>query len=156
MRVNWRLAHDDRHAVPGVRQVALDVPGLLRPRRLRPAFGVEGADGQFVRAGRELDVGSGRGVPIREVAASIADALGIRGLAPEVNGEFRPGEMRHLTSGTARIQAAGYRPEVGLTEGIGRYLDWIRAQSDVKDYFSEAAEILRAKGIVHRVASAAL
>ena len=33
----------------------------------------------------------------------------------------------------------------------GRYLDWIRAQADVKDYFSEAADILRNKGIVHRV-----
>jgi len=30
-------------------------------------------------------------------------------------------------------------------------LDWIRSQSDVRDYFSEAATILRDKGIVHRV-----
>ena len=94
--------------------------------------------------------GSGAGVPIREVAEQISEALGIR-IAPEANGEFRPGEMRHLTSGTERIHAAGYKPQVSLAEGIGRYLDWIRAQADVKDYFSEAAEILRSKGIVHRV-----
>jgi dTDP-L-rhamnose 4-epimerase len=99
--------------------------------------------------GLPVNVGSGRGVSIREVAAQIADALGIR-IAPEVNGEFRPGEMRHLTSDTARIRAAGYAPQVDLATGIGRYLDWIRAQSDVKDYFSEAADILRKKGIVHR------
>jgi hypothetical protein len=30
-------------------------------------------------------------------------------------------------------------------------LDWIREQSNVRDYFSEAADILRSKGIVHRV-----
>ena len=70
-----------------------------------------------------------------------------------MNCEFRPGEMRHLTSDTARIRSAGYEPQVDLAEGIGRYLDWIRAQSDVKDYFSEAAEILRSKGIVHRIAT---
>ena len=29
--------------------------------------------------------------------------------------------------------------------------DWIRQQTDVRDYFSEAANILRSKGIVHRV-----
>lgn len=102
--------------------------------------------------GLPVNVGSNRGVPIREVAEQISDALGIH-LAPEVNGEFRPGEMRHLTSSTERIAAAGYRPQVDLATGIGRYLDWIRAQADVKDYFSEAAEILRSKGIVHRVAS---
>ncbi len=101
--------------------------------------------------GLPVNVGSNRGVPIREVAEQISDALGIK-IAPEAKGEFRPGEMRHLTSGTERIQAAGYKPQVDLATGIGRYLDWIRAQADVKDYFSEAADILRSKGIVHSVA----
>jgi dTDP-L-rhamnose 4-epimerase len=85
------------------------------------------------------------------VAEQIADALGIQ-IAPEAKGEFRPGEMRHLTSGTDRIRTAGYAPRVDLATGIGRYLDWIRQQADVRDYFSEAADVLRSKGIVHRVA----
>ena len=101
--------------------------------------------------GFPVNVGSGKGVTIREVAEQISEALGIR-IAPEAKGEFRPGEMRHLTSGTDRIQAAGYKPQVDLAAGIGRYLEWIRSQADVKDYFSEAADILRKKGIVHSVA----
>ena len=101
-----------------------------------------------------MNVGSCRGVPIREVAEQISDALGIR-IAPEAKGEFRPGEMRHLTSDMTRIAAAGYKPQVELADGIGRYLDWIRSQADVRDYFSEAENVLRAKGIVHRVANPA-
>jgi dTDP-L-rhamnose 4-epimerase len=100
--------------------------------------------------GLPVNVGSGAGVSIRQVAEQISDALGIR-IAPEANSEFRPGEMRHLTSDTARIRAAGYAPQVDLAAGIRRYLDWIRQQADVRDYFSEAADILRSKGIVHRV-----
>jgi len=100
--------------------------------------------------GRPVNVGSEKGVTVREIAQRISDALGIR-IAPEVNGEFRPGEMRHLISGTDIIRAAGYAPQVDLAEGIDRYLDWIRSQSDVRDYFSEASETLRNKGIVHRV-----
>jgi dTDP-L-rhamnose 4-epimerase len=100
--------------------------------------------------GLAINVGSGRGVPIREVAAQISAALGIK-IAPEAKGEFRPGEMRHLTSDITRIRAAGYAPQVDLADGIGHYLDWIRAQKDVREYFSEAADILRSKGIVHRV-----
>ncbi|MEP6821029.1 MAG: NAD-dependent epimerase/dehydratase family protein [Chthoniobacterales bacterium] len=100
--------------------------------------------------GLPVNVGSGKGVTIREVAEKIADALDIH-IPVETKGEFRPGEMRHLTSGTERIRAAGYEPQVDLATGIGRYLDWIRTQGDVKDYFSEAANILREKGIVHRV-----
>jgi dTDP-L-rhamnose 4-epimerase len=102
--------------------------------------------------GLPVNVGSGEGVSIRKVADQISDALGIR-IAPEAKGEFRPGEMRHLTSGTERIRAAGYAPQVDLATGIGRYLDWIRQQADVRDYFSEAANVLRSKGIVHRVKS---
>jgi dTDP-L-rhamnose 4-epimerase len=102
--------------------------------------------------GLPVNVGSGHGVSVREMAERISDALNIH-IAPEVNGEFRPGEMRHLTSGTDRIRAVGYAPQVDLKEGIERYLDWIRQQSDVRDYFKEAASILRDKGIVHRVSS---
>jgi dTDP-L-rhamnose 4-epimerase len=101
--------------------------------------------------GLPVNVGSGKGVTVREVAEQISEALGIR-IAPELNGEFRPGEMRHLASGTDRIRAAGYEPQVDLADGIARYLEWIRSQADVKDYFSEAADILRKKGIVHKVA----
>ena len=100
--------------------------------------------------GLPANVGSGSGVSIREIAETISNALKID-IAPEVNGEFRPGEMRHLTSDTTRIRSAGYEPRVDLAEGIRRYIDWIRTQSDIRDYFSEAAKILRSKGIVHRV-----
>jgi dTDP-L-rhamnose 4-epimerase len=99
--------------------------------------------------GLPVNIGSGRGVPIREIAEHIAEALNIR-IAPEVRGEFRPGEMRHLTSDTSRIRAVGYQPQVGLSAGIARYLDWIRAQTDVRDYFGEAEALLRKKGIVHQ------
>src|SRR5215212_138494 len=86
--------------------------------------------------GLAVNVGSGRGVPIREIAEQISEALNIR-IPPEAKGEFRPGEMRHLTSDTRRIAAAGYKPQIDLATGIRRYLDWIRQQSDVRDYFSE-------------------
>src|SRR6184192_1951506 len=100
--------------------------------------------------GLPVNIGSGRGTPIREIAEQLSDALSVD-IAPEINGEFRPGEMRHLISDTSLARSAGYVPQVGLAEGIDRYLDWIRSQSDVRDYFSEASERLRNKGIVHRV-----
>src|SRR6185436_16883428 len=59
--------------------------------------------------GLPVNVGSNRGVPIREVAEQISVALGIQ-IAAEAKGEFRPGEMRHLTSDTKRIEKAGYKP----------------------------------------------
>src|ERR1700719_4024796 len=100
--------------------------------------------------GLPVNIGSACGTPIREIAEQLADILEID-IAPEINGEFRPGEMRHLTSDTTQARTAGYEPRVDLATGLARYLDWIRAQSDVRDYFSEASTILRDKGIVHQV-----
>ena len=100
--------------------------------------------------GKAVNVGSNRSVSIRQVAEMISDALQIP-LAPVVNNEFRPGEIRHLISDTTMIRASGYRPEVRLEEGIARYLDWIRQQGDIKDYFADAELVLRKKGILQRV-----
>jgi dTDP-L-rhamnose 4-epimerase len=101
--------------------------------------------------GLPVNIGSARGTPIREIAEQLADILKID-IAPEINGEFRPGEMRHLTSDITLARSAGYKPTVDLGEGIWHYIDWIRKQSDIRDYFSEASDILKNKGIVHRVA----
>jgi len=100
--------------------------------------------------GLAVNVGSEKGVSIRKVAEIVSSALKIN-IEPEARCEFRPGEMRHLTSDTARIRSAGYQPQIKLEEGIERYIDWIRSQSDIRDYFSEAEQILKSKGIVHRV-----
>jgi dTDP-L-rhamnose 4-epimerase len=101
--------------------------------------------------GLPVNIGSGHGTPIREIAEQLSNILKID-IAPEIYGEFRPGEMRHLTSDTTLARSAGYKPTIDLSEGIRRYIDWIRTQSGIRDYFSEASEILKNKGIVHRVA----
>jgi dTDP-L-rhamnose 4-epimerase len=100
--------------------------------------------------GMAVNVGSQKGVSIRKVAEIVSSALKID-IEPEARGEFRPGEMRHLTSDGTKIRSAGYKPQVDLEDGIHRYIDWIRSQSDIRDYFSEAEQILKSKGIVHRV-----
>ena len=104
--------------------------------------------------GLPVNIGSGRATPIREVAEQIADALGVA-IAPEAHGEFRPGEMRQITADLTRAAALGYAPRVDLATGIGRYMDWIRAQGNVRDYFEAAEPILRAKRIVQQVQSVA-
>ena len=100
--------------------------------------------------GKAVNVGSGRAVAIKQVAQMISEALQIR-LAPIMNREFRPGEMRHLISDITVIRKAGYTPSVSLEKGIERYLEWIRQQGSVKDYFAAAEPILRKKGILQKV-----
>ncbi len=101
--------------------------------------------------GLPVNVGSGRATSVRDLANIIAGQLGIN-LAPLARGEFRPGEIRSLISDISRIRTVGYEPSVTIEEGIGRYVEWIKTQGTVKDYFGEAEAGLRAKGIVQSIA----
>jgi dTDP-L-rhamnose 4-epimerase len=100
--------------------------------------------------GLPVNVGSGRATSVRDLALIIADQLGLS-IAPLARGEFRPGEIRSLISDISRIRAIGFEPKVSIEQGIGRYLQWIRTQGKVEDYFSRAEAGLREKGIVQRV-----
>jgi dTDP-L-rhamnose 4-epimerase len=100
--------------------------------------------------GLPVNVGSGRATTIREVARMVSEAVEVP-IKPIARGEFRPGEMRHLTSDISRAREAGYAPEVQLQSGIERYIGWIRDQGDVRDYFADAEKVLRAKSIVHEI-----
>ena len=100
--------------------------------------------------GLPVNVGSGKATSVRRLAEVIAEQLGVN-IHPLARGEFRPGEIRYLTSDISRIQSVGYEPQVSIEEGIGRYLAWIKTQGEVKDYFSDIEAGLRAKGIVQSV-----
>ncbi len=101
--------------------------------------------------GMPVNVGSGRATSVRDLAGVIAGQLGVD-IAPLARGEFRPGEIRSLISDISRIRTVGYEPSVTIEQGIGRYIDWIRTQGAVQDYFAKAEAGLRAKGIVQSVA----
>ncbi len=102
--------------------------------------------------GLPVNVGSGRATSVRDLAGIIADRLGVQ-LQPLARGEFRPGEIRSLISDITRIRTVGYEPQTTLEQGIGRYIDWIKTQGTIDDYFSKAEAGLRAKGIVQSVGS---
>jgi dTDP-L-rhamnose 4-epimerase len=100
--------------------------------------------------GLPVNVGSGVATTVREMARLVGEALG-RPIEPLARGEFRPGEIRYLTSDISRARTAGYEPQVDLAEGIRRYVGWISEQGNVRDYFAAAEVMLRSKRIVHRV-----
>jgi dTDP-L-rhamnose 4-epimerase len=102
--------------------------------------------------GLPVNVGSGRATSVRDLAAIIANQLGVS-IGPLARGEFRPGEIRSLISDITRIRAIGYEPQTTIEEGIARYIDWIKTQGAVEDYFAKAEAGLRSKGIVQSVTS---
>jgi dTDP-L-rhamnose 4-epimerase len=99
--------------------------------------------------GQVFNVGTGEAAAIGALARLLAERLG-KPIAPCMPGEFRPGEMRALISDASRIGALGFAPRVTLSEGIDRYLAWVRAQGPIAEYFGEAERVLRRRRVVKR------
>ncbi|MFG2875662.1 NAD-dependent epimerase/dehydratase family protein [Streptomyces sp. NPDC048337] len=66
------------------------------------------------------NTGSGEPHTVGEMASALASAHG--GPAPLVTGEFRLGDVRHVTADSARLRdELGWRPEVGFADGMAEF-----------------------------------
>ena len=64
-----------------------------------------------------LNIGSGRVSTIGEVAAALTDAVG--GPPPVVTGDFRLGDVRHVTADSAAARRVlGWSAEIALRDGV--------------------------------------
>ncbi|WP_062211378.1 NAD(P)-dependent oxidoreductase [Streptomyces sp. NBRC 109706] len=69
---------------------------------------------------RAYNVGSGQPHTVGEMAAALAEARG--GPAPVVTGEYRRGDVRHITASSARLQKElDWSPRVAFADGVTRF-----------------------------------
>lgn len=66
------------------------------------------------------NTGSGEPHTVAEMARALAGACG--GPEPVVTGEYRLGDVRHITADSSRLRAElGWKPEVGFEEGLAEF-----------------------------------
>ncbi|MFE1897527.1 NAD-dependent epimerase/dehydratase family protein [Streptomyces yangpuensis] len=84
------------------------------------AVALEAVGTRPVGALTAYNTGSGEPHTVGEMAAALAAAHG--GPAPVVTGEFRLGDVRHITADSARLrEELGWRPVVGFAEGVAEF-----------------------------------
>jgi len=110
-------------------------------RALHLALDAPAAEGQAV------NVGSGVSSSVREIADRMAAALGVKGLAADVTGQHRVGDIRHCFADITRArEVLGYQPQVPLDEGMLELAAWLGGQ-DAYDRVAEANAELAARGL---------
>nr|WP_194241497.1 NAD-dependent epimerase/dehydratase family protein [Galbitalea soli] len=78
------------------------------------------AEGGEAGVSRAYNVGSGEVHAIGELAGSLSRHAG--GLAPIVTGEYRLGDVRHITASSARLRAElGWRPAIAFDDGMREF-----------------------------------
>ncbi len=92
-----------------------------------------------------FNVGTGRALPILEMARIICEQVGPPGLQPEVTGKHRKGDIRHCYADISKISALGYRPRVSFEAGVQDLVQWVRQQTAEDRLELAAAELERRK-----------
>lgn len=100
------------------------------------------------RANYEVfNVGSGRPVSVAHVCQSLADVYG-RSVEPRREGEYRLGDVRHMSADIDKLRQLGFTPRVSFEQGLSKYAEWIASQGNVKEYFSLVEARLRDTGMI--------
>lgn len=97
--------------------------------------------------GQVYNVGTGVATTVAGFVDALAHVYG-RQVQPELRGEFRPGDFRHLATDAGRLRALGWEPQVSLEQGLGHYAAWIQTYGTIEEYFSEAERLLKHTHVV--------
>ncbi|MBU1152628.1 NAD-dependent epimerase/dehydratase family protein [bacterium] len=94
-----------------------------------------------------FNVGTGEQTTVLKLIQTLAHKYNLE-IKSLMKNEFRPGEVRHLFADNSKLKALGWKPKITIEEGVDRYVEWIKTQSDIKEYFTEAEEQLKKMKVV--------
>jgi dTDP-L-rhamnose 4-epimerase len=94
-----------------------------------------------------FNVGGGRAITVLDFARIVAARAGGKA-EPQVTGEYRFGDTRHIVSGIAQLRALGWEPQGTLENNVDEYLGWAQGQPDFRNYADEAREHMKQVGTV--------
>jgi dTDP-L-rhamnose 4-epimerase len=93
-----------------------------------------------------LNVSTGRGISVLEVARTLANVLD-KEIEPEIRGSYRAGDIRHCFGDPAKAQQRlSWRPTVAFDDGMRELAEWLVTQSAV-DKVDEATAALADRGL---------
>ena len=99
-------------------------------------------------AGGTFNIGSGRDRSVREVATSLARAMGKNAIEPEIVGKARIGDIRHCFCDTGlAADRLGFQARQDFEAGLAELAEWVAAQT-AQDRVSEMRAELEARGLV--------
>lgn len=97
-----------------------------------------------------FNVGTGRATTVTELVEILCAAYGLE-VSIEKRGEFRPGDSRHIVHDPARLNNLGFKASTTVAEGVAQYVEWIKTRQNVKEYFTEAEELLKKLQVIRKV-----
>lgn len=98
--------------------------------------------------GEVFNVASGEDRSVRDIARSIAHAMGRAEIEPEITGKARAGDIRHCFADIAKARRQlGFEPQRDFGDSLAELADWVATQT-AQDRVAEARSELEKRGLV--------
>lgn len=94
-----------------------------------------------------FNVGGDRPITVLEYARIIRKLTG-KGVEPEIGGEFRFGDSRHVISDISKLGELGWKPGTSIEQIARGYIEWVEGQPAVSDYYADARKVMRQAGVI--------
>ena len=95
-----------------------------------------------------FNVGAGVATSVSDIARMLQRALGSE-VPMEVTGQFRVGDIRHNTADLTKVRAQlGFEPHVSISDGLARFVDWVRGEAVQSDRSDASLAELRTRGLL--------
>lgn len=97
-----------------------------------------------------FNVGGGKGYTVLEFAQIVAKIFGKK-FKPEITGEFRFGDTRHIISSISKLRALGWEPKNSVAKSVQDYYGWLNNREITEDILDYAQKKMRELKVVRRI-----
>lgn len=95
-----------------------------------------------------FNVGTGRATRMADLARRLSSIFG-KSIEPDLPGEFRLGDVRHVVLDSARLKKLGFSADTPLEKGLSLFAAWMKSQGPVQEYFTQAHKNPKKNGVIH-------
>ena len=97
-----------------------------------------------------FNVGGSKATTVIEYARLLMPLSG-KDIEPQICGEFRFGDTRHVISDISKLRKLGWEPETPLEQICREYIEWAETQPEISDYYAEAEKVMKRQGVIRSV-----
>ena len=95
-----------------------------------------------------FNVGAGVATDVLTIANTLQELLGIT-VPTTISGQFRLGDIRHNFADLSRVsRMLEFQPSVYISEGLGKFVEWVKSEQIQADGYEQSLDELKAKGLL--------
>lgn len=89
-----------------------------------------------------FNVGGGKAYTVLEFANIVSSIFG-KNIEPQITGEFRFGDTRHIFSDTSRLKELGWKQKFTPKESVEDYISWLEKLNNIDNVLAEAEKQMK-------------